>query len=315
MKNYRYVYEPYDNGRGRHTCPQCHKPKKFKRFVDTETGAIVADHVGTCERVDSCGYHYTAYMYLRDNGLIISQYTEQKVYTPKMENPPSFVPSTIFEQTLRKYKHNNFVQFLANLLGPEKASEACNLYKVGTAKHYQNSTVFWQIDIFGNVRTGKIMSYDANTGKRQKYKGFSLINWVHSVLKLPKFNLKQCLFGEHLLRLFPQNKRVAIVESEKTAIIMSSVQDNYIWLACGSASNLNAKMLANLRQREIICFPDIGEAERKWKAQARNLQEEGFFIYVSDWCENKEGRDGWDIADFEINNLTQNHDKISSSKV
>jgi hypothetical protein len=43
------------------------------------------------------------------------------------------------------------------------------------------------------------MLYNANTGKRIK-EPFNHATWVHSVLKLPEFNLQQCFFGEHLLQ-------------------------------------------------------------------------------------------------------------------
>ena len=49
------------------------------------------------------------------------------------------------------------------------------------------------------------------------------VNWVHSILKQRKllpadWTLSQCLFGEHLLSRYPDNK-VMLVESEKTALI------------------------------------------------------------------------------------------------
>ena len=42
------------------------------------------------------------------------------------------------------------------------------------------------------------MLYDPTTGKRVK-EPFNHISWVHKVIKQPEFELKQCLFGEHLL--------------------------------------------------------------------------------------------------------------------
>ena len=56
------------------------------------------------------------------------------------------------------------------------------------------------------------MKYDPNTGHRIKDGGG--INWIHSIMKrqglLPEdFNLVQCLFGEHLLRMYP-DKVVAL---------------------------------------------------------------------------------------------------------
>jgi hypothetical protein len=67
--------------------------------------------------------------------------------------------------------------------------------------------IFWQIDIHGKVRTGKIMQYNSITGKRIKHQN-GAIDWVHNKLKktgaLPEdFNLQQCFFGEHLLKIYP----------------------------------------------------------------------------------------------------------------
>ena len=71
------------------------------------------------------------------------------------------------------------------------------------------------------------------------------INWVHSVMKyagqLPEnWELTQCLFGEHLLSAIDEKqKTVALVESEKTAIIASCIMPKYIWLATGGKSQFN----------------------------------------------------------------------------
>ncbi|MDD2245278.1 MAG: DUF6371 domain-containing protein, partial [Dysgonamonadaceae bacterium] len=73
-------------------------------------------------------------------------------------------------------------------------------YALGATKN--GSVIFWQIDIKGNVRTGKIMQYNPATGKRIRHKS-GAINWVHNILKrrdpnYTNFNLDQCYFGEHL---------------------------------------------------------------------------------------------------------------------
>lgn len=97
------------------------------------------------------------------------------------------------------------------------------------------ATVFWQIDIHGNVRAGKIMGYDFETGHRIK-EPFNQVSWVHSVKKLPYFHMKQCLFGEHLLSgnsTGQSTKTIAIVESEKTALIAALFIPDFIWLATG----------------------------------------------------------------------------------
>ena len=68
--------------------------------------------------------------------------------------------------------------------------------------------------------------------------------WAHSELirsglLKTDFNLNQCFFGEHLL--LNNKKPVAVVESEKTAVIASICFPEFVWLAVGSKQNLNRK--------------------------------------------------------------------------
>ena len=151
------------------------------------------------------------------------------------------------------------------------------------------------MDHTGNIRSGKIMNYDTATGKRQKNKdGKPLIHWAHSVLKIPNYNLKQCLFGLHLLN--ETTKQVAIVESEKTALIMSIEFPEYTWMSTGSLQGFKYEYLAPLKGKDIIAFPDKGGYD-KWRDTADMLNNNGFEIEVSKLLENKEYEDGWDLVD------------------
>jgi hypothetical protein len=85
--------------------------------------------------------------------------------------------------------------------------QAVRMYGVGTAK--DSATVFWQRDTDNNVRTGKVIQYKPDLHRNKDKPPY----WAHKALKLPDFNLTQCLFGEHLLA--GNDKPVAIVESEK----------------------------------------------------------------------------------------------------
>jgi len=90
------------------------------------------------------------------------------------------------------------------------------LYVIGTSSHFGvGTTIFWQIDTLGNLRTGKLIKYDPNTGKRIK-EPFVATNWVHTFQYEDKFDLLKCLFGEHLLSE-DLTSPIALVESEKTA--------------------------------------------------------------------------------------------------
>lgn len=142
------------------------------------------------------------------------------------------------------------------------------------------------------------MLYNSNTGKRVK-EPYNHITWVHS-LKQPEFELKQCLFGEHLLR--DKVTPVAIVESEKTAIIASVYFPSLTWLAVGSLNNLNAEKCAILAGRKVVLFPDINGFE-KWNSTAKKLSHLAVFS-VSELLEHKAGaaerRQGYDLADYLI---------------
>ena len=61
--------------------------------------------------------------------------------------------------------------------------------------------------------------------------------------------------------------KVAVVEAEKTAVIMSEVKPNYIWLATGGKTELNVAKLRPLEGRRVILFPDTdedGQTYRDW---------------------------------------------------
>jgi hypothetical protein len=159
--------------------------------------------------------------------------------------------------------------------------------------------VFWQIDTKGNIRTGKIMLYSPTTGKRVK-EPFNHINWVHKAIKQLEFELRQCLFGEHLL--IDKTKPVALVESEKTAVIASVYLPQFIWVAVGSLTNLNTKKCSILKGRIVTLFPDINGFD-KWNSKAKELSHLATFT-VSDLLERKaseaERKQGFDLADYLI---------------
>ena len=62
-------------------------------------------------------------------------------------------------------------------------------------------------------------------------------------------------------------KTVCVVEAEKTAVIMSEVKPEYVWLATGGKTELNVAKLRPLEGRRIILFPDTdvdGQTYRDW---------------------------------------------------
>ena len=292
--NYRYILEKYSGGKSRYTCPECDKKGAFTRYVDVEKQEYLDPRVGRCNRENKCGYHYMPKDYFSDHNLTDNNF---KINYKSQVNPKpiSFINYEDLESTLDSYSENKFIQYLLNNFHDDQVKEAIEKYFIGTLNRpWNGSTVFWQIDIKGRVRGGKIMSYDSGTGRRVK-EPYSHLNWYHSVAKskYPDFNILQCLFGEHLLN--DQSKPVAIVESEKTAVICSINFPGHIWLATGGISNLKERNCKNLDGRQVILYPD-SDAVEDWSAKLRGISSLNNAT-VSKVFQDLDIDDGMDLAD------------------
>ena len=299
MNENRFVLEPYSGKNSRYRCPECQKSEKtFTHYIDTKTGQYISRIVGRCSREYNCAYHYTPKQYFHDNKLSNEFYSSIQYKPPPKptQKPFSLIPTELMKKSLKHYENNNFVKYLINLFGIEITNRLVSEYFIGTSKYWDGTSIFWQIDLNGKVRTGKIMLYNTLTGKR--FKEPNHINWVHKLINQPKFELKQCFFGEHLLN--DKTKQVAIVESEKTAIIASVYFPKFIWLAVGSLNNLNVEKCEILKGRKVILFPDLKGFD-KWSKKANELSYLGAFT-VSDLLERKANEEetslGLDLADY-----------------
>lgn len=70
-----------------------------------------------------------------------------------------------------------------------------------------------------------------------------------------EYELRQCFFNEQLLQ--DKTKPIAIVESEKTAIIASVYLPQFIWIAAGSKEGLNLNKCQALKGLTVTLFPDL----------------------------------------------------------
>jgi hypothetical protein len=202
-----------------------------------------------------------------------------------------------FKRTLRDYETNNLVLFLIAMFNSNVASSAVANSFVGTSNHWNGATVYWLIDYNGKVRGGKIMLYCPATGKRIK-EPFSHVTWAHKALQLGDFKLKQCFFNEHQLKA--NSKQVAIVESEKSAIIASIYLPQFVWLASGGKEGLSAEKCKILRGRKVVLFPDCNAYEF-WSEKARDLSGLANFTVsklLEDKATEQERREGLDLADY-----------------
>ena len=283
--------------KGKATCPECGR-KTFVLYINNNTGKAIHPTVGRCDRSDNCGYHYAPKQYFTNNHIPFDDKGGVKEFTPPPKSTPkpqpSFIDTEILKRSLSGYEQNQFAQWLAGIVGDEQASKAIGRYFVGTSKN--GGACFWQVDLYGKVRAGKIIVYGKDGHRRKDI--IPPVSWVHNVLKLPDFVLSQCLFGEHLLR--DTTKKVAIVESEKSALIASCYLPDMTWLACGGCEGLNAGKCAVLKGRSVILYPDCGKYD-KWSTKAGEMSRI-CSVSVSSLIENnatqQERQAGFDIADY-----------------
>ena len=290
MNIYRYSLAK----KGKNICPKCDK-KTFVLYNDNNTGKPLHSTIGKCDRADNCGYHYSPKQYFMDNHIYFDKEKHFPTHLKQTTKPQhSFINVDYFKKSLRGYEENNFVQWLVEVVGEKQTVEAIERYFIGTSKN--GGACFWQIDLQGKIRTGKIIVYGKDGHRRKDIK--PPVQWVHSILKLYGFILSQCLFGEHLLRDI--TKTIAIVESEKTAIMASVYLPDMIWLACGGCGNLSLKLCKSLKGRKVILFPDAGKFD-EWSNKAKMLSII-CNVFVSSLIEEKatdeEREAGFDLADY-----------------
>ena len=268
MSHY-YTLQKYTNPSSRHTCPACGRQRCFTLYVDPDANPL-HETVGRCDHESSCGYHRTPRQYFHD-------YPEHRHHCHPERSEGSFThPSRpdraspgIIPQNLipPPSATNHLISYLKTMIPSSAIDRIIADYRLASTP--DQAIIFLQIDQDNQCRTGKIMQYNPATGHRIKDPNKpGRINWLHSILKRrkqlpPDWQLTQCLFGEHLLPQHP-DKTVALVESEKTAIICSAMMPQYLWLATGGKSGLTSERLSSLKGRKIIVFPDI-DAFKDWQ--------------------------------------------------
>lgn len=287
MKTYKWQLR---KGSRKEYCPNCGQ-KRFVPYVLTSDGVTLAGaEFGRCDREQNCGYQ---------------RYPDGERYT--VAAPQNIQPRPRLEYVgdLHVSTDSNLFEWAVGLLGLNDAVLAWSDYNVGCIG---GRVIWWQIDRDGVVRAGKVMSYrpDGHRDKSDKWG----VTWAHKHPQLKQQfdgeELQQCLFGEHLLAANPE-KPVALVESEKTAVVMSRFFSEYVWLATGGCQGIKSnERLAPLVGRKVFLIPDNGQ----YYAWKRAAEQYGWDIWDGLECDEPfEGADILDIIEMTMK-TTQEDEKV-----
>ena len=201
----------------------------------------------------------------------------------------------------------------SRLLTRHQMVHAAWRYRLGRSK--DDAVIYWQIDQLGQLHDGKLMWYGPDC-HRLKHRHAT---WAMYLLKqhygVPQdtFQSSHCFFGLHLLTdnivtqksQKPQKfksvssgisvvnhnlsalsavsacpKTVCVVEAEKSAVILSELYPQCIWLAAGGMFELQVQKFLPLRHHKIILFPDTdpdGRAFRVWYDVAQQVMRSFFW--------------------------------------
>lgn len=238
----------------------------------------------------------------------------------------------------------------SGLLTRRQMVHAALRYRLGRSK--DDAVIYWQIDQLGQVHDGKLMWYGPDC-HRLKHRNAS---WVMSRLKqhfgIPKdaFHSTHVFFGTHLLSIKGSRGRgqatffqkrpgsssllvrnvfgmkgpsllgtVAIVEAEKSAVILSELYPQYIWLATGGLEEVQVNKFMPLTDYKVILFPDTdpdGRAFTRWHEAAQAVMKSFFWprnnpIRVSPILERRASEDQKrrkiDLVDYIMESRLQTH--------
>ena len=292
MKEFRYTLARYGQQYlKKMRCPSCGKVGRFTPYFDNVNNSLCDEKFGRCDRIEGCGYHERPY-----HGHVGPRYDAP---APPPPLPEMIIPESVVKATTeRDYTKNSLITYFMDYFPRHEIYYAASHYMIGTANN--GACIYWQVDKAGRCKAGKIINYDEN-GHRVKT-GAPVI-WVHKAMPnlIEGKELKQCIFGEHLLNLSDESQPIGIVESEKTAFVMSIIEPSIVWLAVGGANNILATGCpATLYKRNVTLFPDSG-MYWYWSKFAQQL---GYKI--SQWADSVQCEKGDDILDvwLKIKNTT-----------
>ena len=289
MKNQQALIErrPYYLPNGDKTtrvyCEHCQR-KEATPYYDTKTNIPINEtHYYKCNHSVSCGYDLkpTRGFSSRHNNKSINQTNYRPIRTLKKQI--QFIKSDDIQKICNL--DHTFLRWMIDRFGEERmAVITARMLMCGLFLYDENWTVFLQYDLKGNCRTGKCIQFDFS-GNQPRKNQVNFLHTVKSIVSSPPEYIEQTYFGLNQLNQNLNNHPIAVVESEKTAVIMSVYRPSLIWIATGGKSNLCPIKLKPFKSRKIILIPDL-DAVNDWTKKSKEFNRLGFSTSVySSWVE------------------------------
>jgi len=332
MRKYRYRYLLASNKVKKVTCPKCGKKGHWQRYIDTETGEVLHEQYGRCDNEQKCG-HWVKPPTPAKNEVRAKNKRKDKSKNKLDEKLKNMEQPKKYYFCKETYKNcadpKNYAKnvFLQNLIKgmpypipQDEVYKVAKTYGIGTIIRgkYEGGVAFPFADVQGNIHAVQVKTFD-NQNHTQE------VNFLHILLKnayyappewlqnyLKNDTYVTCLFGEHLLKKYPNNP-VGIVEAPKTAIYCSlyfglpETDTDLIWLAAYNISCFEKTRLKCLSGRKVYVFPDLsenGHTLKKWQEKASEASlyvtnaKFAVFDLLQKIAPSADKSKGFDIADY-----------------
>lgn len=194
-----------------------------------------------------------------------------------------YVPEEVFAEYCQyDLGRCNLFTWMCRMFGQQRVMEAWARYDVTSNEN--GDVVWWYRDAEGHILHDKIMRYN-HSGKRDK-------TYISRIFKVADGYTNKAFFGSHLIK---EGEPFHCVESEKSALIMSIVEPQKTWVACGGLSQLRDV------DSQMWLYPDVDGIE-KWSAI------EG--AQIIEWWSGEEVGEHDDIADLVLRKIKNGSLKI-----
>lgn len=248
--------------------------------------------------------------------------------TPPPATAPTPKPEAVYitpQQVSAAQTHateTSLYKYLCQEYDRAEVEKVLSAYRFGGSKFADwiaggRAASFPYIDRAGRCVDCHLMKYDPTTGSSKRADGSRLPNsWA--IAELTEAECKRCKptetrqqhkdcpnrdtcpriprradwcnFGDHQLAGRPGDP-IGIVESEKSAVILSMTYPETIWIAVGSKQNLTPERFEAYRGRKVTIYPDRDGyndkprkdgrgVEKGWRTIASELARHGFSLYI-----------------------------------